>query len=125
MPKPSADEYPKFFRQGTELVKIGWSKRENQEYVHKAPQQVVHLLADTVAHLGDKGALFASDAVLPLVDRTTGTEVPAYQSYLSIAWLRATGLLEQHGRQGYTLKCTREIRQAVDELWSKLPTRKL
>src|SRR4051812_16484423 len=29
------EDYPKFFRRGDELVKVGWSKKERKEYSHR------------------------------------------------------------------------------------------
>ncbi len=31
-----ADDYPRFFRRGDELVKVGWSKKDRREYNHRA-----------------------------------------------------------------------------------------
>src|SRR5262245_49611331 len=53
--KASPAGYPKFYRHGDELVKIGWSKREGDEYAHKAPRQVLESLVAVVAKIGDRG----------------------------------------------------------------------
>ncbi|MCM3903961.1 MAG: hypothetical protein ND866_19850, partial [Pyrinomonadaceae bacterium] len=52
--------YPKFFRSEDELVKIGWSKREREEYQHKAPYKVLNLLVRRLATVGAGGRMFAA-----------------------------------------------------------------
>src|SRR5437879_5599795 len=32
--RPAAEDYPRFFRRGDELVKVGWSKKDRREYNH-------------------------------------------------------------------------------------------
>src|SRR5262249_27860719 len=41
--KVARGEYPKFLRDGEELLKIGWSKRQKAVYRHKAPKRIVLL----------------------------------------------------------------------------------
>src|SRR5262245_52638996 len=50
--RPSPAGYPKFYRHGDELVKVGWSKREGDEYVHKSPKQVLESLIALVGKAG-------------------------------------------------------------------------
>jgi len=95
--------YPRFARRGDQLVKFGWSKREKNEYEHKAPRQVPLNLARVAATAGKDGRIFQVNALLPLSDPTDGGEIPDYQVYLVIAWWRSIGLLDQHGRQGYSI----------------------
>lgn len=111
--------YPKFFRSDDELVKIGWSKREREEYQHKAPYKVLNLLVRKLATVGAGGMMFAADDVLPLTT-DHGTEVPNYQSYLCLAWLRSEGLIESHGRQGYTISNSQNLPKGVEERWHAL-----
>lgn len=112
--------YPRFFRRGDHLVKIGWSKREKSEYEHKAPRQVVLLLARVTADMGKDGRIFQVNALLPLIDPKDRTQVPDYQVYLIIAWWRSIGLLDQHGRQGYSIPNASQLQQAVESAWTKL-----
>src|SRR5579859_4570243 len=35
-PQKRREQYPRFFRRGDELVKVGWSKKERKEYNHRA-----------------------------------------------------------------------------------------
>ena len=114
-------EYPKFFRQGDDLIKVGWSKREKKEYQHKAPQKILLLVAAQVAKVGFSGKLFTTDQLLPVIDPSDGGEVPGYQAYVCLAWLRNAGLVQQHGRQGYTVPKTESFDSSLEECWQQLP----
>ena len=112
--------YPRFLRRGDQLVKVGWSKREKSEYEHKAPRQSALVLARAAAEAGKDGRIFQINALLPLSDPKDGTEIPDYQVYLVIAWWRSTGLLDQHGRQGYSIPNASQLYQAVESAWTRL-----
>jgi hypothetical protein len=113
--------YPRFARRGDQLVKFGWSKREKIEYEHKAPRQAALVLARAATEAGKDGRIIQIKALLPLRDPTDGSEIPDYQVYLVIAWWRTVGLLDQHGRQGYSIPNASQLYQAVESAWAKLP----
>jgi hypothetical protein len=112
--------YPRFVRRGDQLVKIGWSKREKSEYEHKTPRQAALVLAKAAAEAGKDGRIFQINALLPLSDPKDGSDIPDYQVYLVIAWWRGAGLLDQHGRQGYSIPNANQLLQAVESAWTKL-----
>lgn len=112
--------YPRFARRADQIVKIGWSKREKSEYQHKAPREAALVLARAAAEAGKDGRVFQISTILPLSDPTDGSEIPDYQVYLVIAWWRAAGLLDQHGRQGYSIPKAGQLSQAVESAWTKL-----
>lgn len=118
---PSKDQYPKFFRRGDQLVKIGWSKKERQEYEHKAPHRVVDTLAAAIAGRFGNGKLFAVEDLLPLKDPNGGSEIPSYQAYVALAWLRLAGLLKRHGRRGYSVESASGLADALVTSWQRLP----
>lgn len=113
--------YPKFFRDREELVKIGWSKKQRAEYRHKAPKAVVLLVAQALEQKGAGGERFTFEELLPFRDRDTGADVPSYQAYAVLAWLRKEELIVQHGRQGYSLAQNISVMGAVEERWKLLP----
>jgi len=121
--KRAADDYPRFFRRGDELIRIAWSRRARSEYQHKTTDAVLKTVAETLSRLGRKGRIFSTDEVLPLRD-PQGAEVPAYQAYVCIALLKLTGLIEQRGRQGYSIASPDDLTSAVDAIWRKLPLAK-
>lgn len=114
--------YPKFYRDGNALLKVGFSKKSG-EYEHKAPSRVLFALAETVARAGAKGGRFTMDEVLPLVSADLGGNVPVYQPYVCLSWLRDLGFVVQHGRQGYSAKLPPQIPSQVREHWEQLPSR--
>jgi hypothetical protein len=115
--------FPRFEREGDKLVKIAWSKKDRAEYEHKAPRQVVDLLIEAIRSRKGEGAKFEAPDVLPLTDRKSRKEVPSYQSYLALAWLRHEGVVAKHGRDGYSLKPTAATPERLTELWEALPSR--
>lgn len=114
--------FPRFERDGDRLVKIGWSKRQRSAYEHRAPKHAVLACARRIAGLARPGGIFAVDAMVPTPDPSEGGEVPAYQVYLVVAWLRSLGLIKKKGRDGYVV--SKELTErAVDDAWRKITER--
>lgn len=114
-------DYPRFFRHGDQLIRVAWSKREKKEYQHKAPHHVLAALATALVSAGKEGRVFATEQVLPISDPEDGREIPNYQAYVGIAWFKHAGLIEQHGRQGYSVPQPNEMQGAVESIWQSLP----
>ena len=112
--------YPRFYRQGNTLVKVGWSKRSKSEYVHKASRRVVELVAKALSSVGADGNLLKTEDFLPTSDARDGSEIASYQAYLGLAWLRNEDLVHQHGRQGYTVGSPATICELVAQRWDSL-----
>lgn len=121
--KGKVKDYPQFERRGTNLVKIGWSKRERAEYEHKAPWAAAKSIAKALGKLGADGRVFQVPELLPLTDPNQQIEVPHYQVYLMFAWLRTIKLLDQHGRQGYSIPKPSSLEADMDTAWKALPTK--
>jgi hypothetical protein len=121
--KSNSPKYPLFVREGGNLVKIGWSKSEKKEYEHKAPRHVLKLLASVLSKVAAGSKRITMRQVLPLTDRTNGSEVPSYQTYLCLAWLRSIGLVRQHGRQGYSIPNGLILESSVENRWQELRER--
>ncbi len=112
-------EYPKFYGREDWLIKVGYSKSEG-EYEHKAPKAVLFSLVEALVKASRKSRQFSMNDVLPLTTGD-GSEIPSYQPYLCLNWLRECGLVEQHGRQGYSIPGTSEWRAEVQARWERLP----
>lgn len=95
-----SDVYPRFLIENEDLVKVGWSKREREEYRHRAPRAVVLQVASAIATLSGPSGTFAAGDLLPVL-LSDGASVPDYQAYLALRWFRQLGLVEQQGRTGY------------------------
>jgi hypothetical protein len=119
----SSRAFPRFEREGDKLVKIAWSKKDRAEYEHKAPRQVIDVLIEAIRARRGEGAKFEAPDVLPLTDPKTHREIPSYQSYLALAWLRHEGVVAKYGRDGYVLKPTATTPEHLTELWDALPAR--
>ncbi len=58
------------------------------------------------------------------LDRQLGNganAVPGYQGYVWLAWLRAAGLVKQHGRQGYSLLKPATFEKDIDRVFAAVP----
>ena len=119
----SRSEYPRFLRDGNQLVKIGWSKSEKTTYEHRAPRHFLDLVVAALRRCGEKGRRFTMEDALPVTDPEDGTEVPIYQAYLCLAWLRKEGLVEQHGRQGYSLPAAAHLDALAAKRFDELTPR--
>jgi hypothetical protein len=116
-----ADEYPRFYRRGDELVKVGWSRKERKEYNHRAGRRAIDAVGAAVRQLGAKGRMFTGDKLLPLHDPADGSRIADYQAYVALAWLKHLGIVEQHGRKaGYTLVPDKQIDSIVTAAWPEL-----
>lgn len=118
--KAPKSEYPKFFRDGEELLKLGWSKREKKVYRHKTPKRVALVVSQALQQAGQHNNRIVMEQILPIHDPESDTDVPSYQAYLSLAWLRKEKLIVQHGRQGYSLRPEINLMDAVEERWKLL-----
>jgi hypothetical protein len=121
--RPKRGEYPKFLREGDNLVKLGWSRSKKAVYEHKSPKKIIPLLVAAISKTGSNGRRFSMDKVLPLTDPREGNPVPDYQVYLCLAWLKTLGFLTQHGRQGYSLTTRAPIEPLIETHWGALPPR--
>lgn len=113
------DAYPRFHVINDNLIKVGWSKKQKAEYEHKCPKSVLESLVSALVSISRKGSRFSTEDIIPLTDLSDNTEAPTYQVYVALAWLRAIGLIEQHGRQGYSLSDV-DLSLRVEDAWMKL-----
>lgn len=116
----SGGGYPKFFRRRDDLVKVGWSKKNNSEYEHSAPRRIVTVVIQSLIEAGGDQSLVATERFLQ--QRTgSGDEIPTYQSYLSLAWLVSENLIQRNGRQGYMVTDAQTVDSKTEESWKQLP----
>ena len=115
-------EYPRFKRENDTLIKVGWSKSDRSTYEHRSPRAILDRLVMRIVEVGSSGERFTTEEILPLLDERN-SELPSYQAYLCLAWLVIAGLLERHGRQGYTVAVAGDFQHAVETQWEQLPSR--
>lgn len=115
-------EYPRFERDGDKLVKIGWSKKHKDQYEHRAPREAVIGVARHLARQVKVGQVFEVESLFPVPD-SANREIPAYQVYLTLAWLRTEGAVDKKGRDGHVLRDPSIAAGGFDKLWERVPIR--
>jgi hypothetical protein len=119
-----SDEYPTFVREKDDLVKIGWSTRDAKPYEHRVPKTVVNEVVRAVLICGKSGHRFSIEELMKRIAKSNGrTIVPSYQVYAAISWLKWSGMMLQHGRQGYTVVRPQTFDSSVDTAWQSLSKR--
>ena len=114
--------YPRFSRDEDSIIKVGWSKKTRDEYEQRAPREVLRVLREQMKKLGAPRRPVTTDRMFPLTN-DNGAEIPSYQAYLVLRFLKDLGAVEPHGRRGYTVQLNGQLPAALaDTLWSGLPT---
>ena len=114
--------YPKFVRDEDRLVKIGWSKKNREEYEHRVPREAVLTLLRHLNGSVEEAKVFDIEGLLPVQDGT-GEDVPGYQIYVVVAWLREAGVIEKKGRDGYFIRDKSVLSGELNNLWESLLAR--
>ena len=122
-PKTTSKEFPRFERDGDKLVKIGWSKKNKSSYEHRAAHDVVVAFARHLSNHVHEGKMFAVENLTPVPDIVNSGEIPAYQVYLVLAWLRKAGAIDKKGRDGYVLRRGALTTENMEKLWATVPIR--
>jgi hypothetical protein len=111
-------DYPKFHVEDGVLHKVGWSKKESQEYVHKIPKEIYEQIIQTIGNArGGRKKLFTCQRLADELE-ALGFSVPIYQVYLTVALLRTKEIIEKKGREGYL--APRDVVAPAMRLWSEL-----
>lgn len=118
--KRTTKEYPRFERQGERLIKVGWSKKERAEYEHRTEKEVALAVSLYLAET-PKDQVFRMDDLLPI--EIENDEVPLYQAYLVLAWLRDRGLINKQGKDGYQWRVGDFDEPAFEAAWGSTPRR--
>jgi hypothetical protein len=120
--KTPTRKYPKFERDGDKLVKVGWSKKANDEYEHRAPRAAALAFVEHLASRTSVREIFEIEPLLPVPDGRGG-ELPSYQVYLALAWLRHAGAVQKKGRDGYVRASDPLDGSVFDTMWAQIPER--
>lgn len=111
--------YPQFRRDGSDLIKLGWSRKKKKEYTHRAPSVVVAAVIEALTRQPAEERFSMGDLLASIA--ASRTDVPAYQVYVVIGWLKSVTAVSGNGRTRY--RCDRaDISPGVfDSLWQSLP----
>lgn len=119
---PRGSSYPRFSRDGDQLVKTGWSKKNREEYQHRAPRAVLSAMASALESAGARKRPVVMDRLLPLMLEDK-REVPAYQAYAALAFLKDQSIVEALGRQGYRMTIgVKPLEAELQKGWEALPS---
>jgi len=122
--KPKKSDFPSFLRERQELVKLGWSPREKGPYEHRVERAYVDRVTQEVASKGCTGKRFAMEEILnSLSGPRVANPIPSYQIYAVMAWLKWSGMIIQHGRQGYNVVRPKTFAASVETSWQSLRQR--
>ena len=119
-PSKPRQSYPQFAKDGDRLVKVGWSGKNRQEYEHRTHRRVIWVFARVVRDRAEPADCFTMEDVLPLV-YAGGKEIPSYQAYLVLAWLRSVEAITKDGRNGYRADVFKLSDESLKSLWESLP----
>ena len=121
---PAGNEYPQFFRGRDSLLKVGWSKQNSAEYVHKATIELVYHITGILEKFRKSDSLFNAELILGGTVADDTVPYPSYQAYLVLAFLTSVGCVRKHGRDGYAVESSEKaLRDIVKTEWEKLPER--
>lgn len=111
-------EYPKFHVENGYLVKVGWSKKAKEEYVHKLPRETYDALLEIISRRASESPeQFTAEEILQACEQLPES-VPNYHVYLALGFLQDNGILKKHGRRGYTAQ--QEIKESGRAAFGKL-----
>lgn len=112
--------YPRFTRSSQDLIKVGWSKREKNEYRHRAERGTVDLIVVAIESILGESPRFSTDELFPVIDPADGSAIPDYQGYLVLRWLRDIEAVVPRGRSAYTVSQPGGMKELVDRAWKAL-----
>lgn len=119
--RSDSNNYPQFVKESDRLIKQGWSKKEKVVYEHKAPIAVARCVSLQLAQATGL-PVFRMEDHFPFVD-PDGEEIPTYQSYLVLAWLRHLTLIEKSGKDGYRWVTDAFDEESFQRVWNATPGR--
>lgn len=97
-------DYPKFEVRNGSISRIGWSKKERCEYIHKVPVVVFERTVETMDSLSKSSAgPFTAEEIIKKANEMQAEPVPSYQVYVVLGLLRENDCIKQIGREGYVI----------------------
>ncbi len=108
--------YPRFEARNGTLYRIGWSKKQKKEYVHKVPRSSFDTIIDLLGRISvEFDTPVPAESVIDALDDDTRESIPTYQVYAVMMYLRQIDAIKQAGRDGYHIPA--DISQRKDTLW--------
>lgn len=121
-PRGKWSEYPRFFVASGLLHKVGWSKKDREEYVHKLPREAYELIVQAIGETSQSGRKLVTSDQLVARLQSHDPPVPAYQVYVAMALLRSNDVVKKKGREGYAVASDVVLR--AQAIWSDMESKK-
>jgi hypothetical protein len=101
------------------LIRIGWSKKQKEEYEHKVPRASFDTIVNTMSALEREGSgPFMAEAVIDKINATTEDSMPAYQVYVVLAALCEWKIITKVGHEGYNIPP--DIKEKAQNVWTEI-----
>lgn len=111
--------YPKFDVKNGTLIRIGWSKKQHREYMHKVPRLVFDQTVKAMVALAQSGVgPFMAEQIIEQLSHFVSETIPSYQVYVVIGMLRKTSCIKQVGREGYDIPT--DLAAKAENAWQNL-----
>lgn len=129
VPAQNSECYPRYELHAGDLVKIGWSLKNQSEYEHTVPRFVIPFFVEVLLDISKKKRLFSMDDIgrrtQELASSKKAASLPSYQLYAVIGWMKEVGFVVYHGRRGYALANNGTLREDIKSALEMLPDRVL
>jgi hypothetical protein len=120
-PTKTRKKYPRFEVEDSTLLRVGWSKKRKAEYTQRIPmdsfESIVGGFADTAA--AAEGPV-SSDVILERIEEAVG-DVPTYQTYGVLKFLRDHEVIRQASRGEYAIP--RDVASRARAIWKNVASR--
>lgn len=88
-------KYPRVERDGDFIIKVGWSKPRNKEYVHRAPSVVLMTVAEGLRDIGE----FSVDGLRQIIPKIKS--IPRYKVALAVWFFCSVGAVQRLNKGKY------------------------
>lgn len=109
--------YPKFGREGDNLVKTEWNNVKNTAQRHRVPFATV---SQMVGAINDNGGQVFRKNLLQNFTTAGGKKLPMHQLYIVLGWLLSTKAIAKKGRGDYHPDSKKLTPGALQESFAKL-----
>ena len=110
--------YPKFSVQNGILMRIGWSKKKEKEYTHKAPKTVFDQTIQAMASLSQMGnGSVMAEEIIERMTNHSSEHTPSYQLYTVLGLLQDCDCIQKIGREGY--RWSEQLEDNAAKIWAE------
>lgn len=118
----NAGRYPIFTARNGTLYRLAWSRKKHSEYEHRVPKATIDLIATAMSGLARSGGPPVEvETIVTNINRSSVIQIPQYQVYLVVGWLRRCNCIEQIGRDGYRIPA--DISRLAEQEWKLLSSK--